>query len=94
MFIICLQAQTTLSCLNGREMDLQTEIKVPLKSVGIFVDFKRDEVWYVAESRGPPQHLQAMCSEYAYAHLRCTAASRCPLRIDGAQGNLQGGGEE
>lgn len=35
-----------------------------------------------------------MCSEYACVHLRCTAAARCPLRISGAWGNLQGGGKE
>lgn len=91
---MCLQAQATLSELNGGEMDLWIEIQIPLISVGTFIDFKRGRVWYAAESGGPPKRLQVMCSEHACVHLRCRAAVRCPPRIYGARGNLQGGGKE
>lgn len=35
-----------------------------------------------------------MCSGYICVHLRCTAASWCPLRTHGAWGSFQSGGKE
>lgn len=40
-----------ISELNEWEMDLGIKIKILLKSVGIFIDFKRGRVWYATEKQ-------------------------------------------